>query len=53
MKGPAKIKEDTERIQTGKIGQEARITCDSFSIPMPEDDIIWLYDKIRIGKSLT
>ena len=50
MKGPAKIKEDTERIQTGKIGQEARITCDSFSIPLPEEDIVWSFNKIQIGK---
>lgn len=52
MKGPAKIKDETERIQTGRIGQEARVTCDSFAIPLPDEDIVWAFNKIRIGKGL-
>ena len=50
MFGPPKILEDTEKIQVGKLGQEARITCDSFAIPLPDADIIWTFKKSRIGK---
>ena len=50
MKGPPKILEDTEKIQNGKNGQEASLTCDSFAIPLPDEDIVWTFNKNKIGK---
>ena len=39
--GPPKILEDTEKLQSGKLGQDVSLTCDSFAIPKPEKGIVW------------
>ena len=49
--GPPKILESTEKIQTGKLRQEASLTCDSFAIPLPDKDITWTYNKNKIVES--
>ena len=49
--GPPKILENTEKIQTGKVGQDASLTCDSFAIPLPDKDITWTFNKNKIEES--